>query len=83
MVLDAVNNRPKKLRARVEPMTSRQNCVLSVRSRRFDRLGKQLHGALAHQYLTTNLEQLTIIDYLVNPMRERILEATSYYGCVT
>ena len=54
MVLDAVNNRPKKLRARVEPMTSRQNGVLSLRSRRFDHLGKQLHGALAHQYLTIN-----------------------------
>lgn len=32
--LDAVNNRLKKLRAREEPMTSRQNCVLSLRSRR-------------------------------------------------
>jgi hypothetical protein len=45
-VLHAVHNRLEKLKAHREPMTSRQNCVLSLRSRPPSRSGKQLDGAL-------------------------------------
>jgi hypothetical protein len=44
MRVDAVHNRPEQLKTRKEPMTLRQYCVLSLRSRRPSRSGKQLES---------------------------------------